>query len=618
MNIVSYLLRRSGACYLLSASAFLLLMIVYVVSAFAQTNGGGDFDTGQGRGGSGPANVVMIFYSVWGNHTLSTGNPADGDVFVQTENQFSGTSGWNYWGRPLYATTHGDGSVRNNYRPFLTDKNTPHNDLLDYHAELLTAAAVDVIVLDLTNGVQQDIVDGAFALCKRYEERNAAGLPTPKVVPWIQDEGSLASIKQQLFDQFPASVFFQYLGKNLILLGNNNNLSAIPTGGLCDTYTCRRMWGLNNTGSRWQFKVNTLPPPPPFTFNGQPEQMCAPVATQATFMYQNGGVVPTAQGRAGGSYFRTYMDAATQVQPRFLFIMGWNEWAAQNQATADNPAFVDLWKEEYSADVEPVFGFHGWQYYVLMRDEISRFKGGRYNSFGASRSLVREAEAFGTQSGATKTSCDDIGQGSCLTGISGGDVLVYNNVNLVGNGQRTFSYRIASTTGGRFELTGPGGSPVYDSRTFPVTDGEQTWITLYGTSDNVPTGNQTLEIRGVEGEFNLNNFAVSPSTLPTGPIQTISERAPEGRSADAVPYPNPFIQGVYLPVPTHVEHVEKVRIFTLSGSLVRVLSGSDVTQKKLIYWDGDHEQGGGLPSGTYYYEMHTGQTIHRGKLIKGQ
>ena len=278
-------------------------------------------------------------------------------------------------GNHLYAATHGDGTVKNNYKLYFDSPDHPNNDLIDWHADLLDSAGVDYITLDLTNGTQTRIVNGAKAICKRYQERMAQGMPTPQIVFWVQDSVCLHTVESEIFDVYDNDIFFEYLGKKLVNVAGGNVQPAIPDAGIFGRYTCRRMWGLNTSGNFWQFKVNTATPPPPFMYNGKPEQMCAPVATQATYMTTDGiNPYTGAVGRQNGAYFIKYMNAAIAADVKFVFIHSWNEWCAQNFGTQSTPVLTDLWKEEYSADIEPMDGGHGWQYYNLMCEKIAEFK----------------------------------------------------------------------------------------------------------------------------------------------------------------------------------------------------------------------------------------------------
>ncbi len=324
-----------------------------------------------------PQHSVLIFYSCWANETQSI-NPKTNDVWIMPD--YSGYPAWNWWAKPLYAATNGDGTVKNNYKMYFGTPETPNSKLLDWHAKLLSEAGIDGIVLDLTNGTQTKIVNGAKAICKHYAQRQKSGLPTPKIVLWVKDESTLRHVEEMIFDVYPSEIFLEYLGKKLVCANEtaeSKPYPAIPTIGIWANYTVRCMWGLRNDASIWVFKVASETPPGPFMYQGRPEQMCAPVATQRSVMTGDGMTAAQgAIGRQNGAYFNKYMDAAMKAAPTFLFIHSWNEWAAQNldDVTPETPKFVDIWKAEYSADIEPMHGGHGWYYYDLMKRRIAEYK----------------------------------------------------------------------------------------------------------------------------------------------------------------------------------------------------------------------------------------------------
>ncbi|MBE9601380.1 hypothetical protein [Pedobacter sp. MC2016-24] len=327
---------------------------------------------------------VTIFYAVWSNETIQR-SLYGSDVYNMASTAYSPYPQFNWWGKPAYAASHGDGTIKNNYLMYLNnDPEQPNTGLIDYHADLLSQAGVDFITLDLTNGAQQHIVNGAKALCLRYQWRIAHQYPTPKIVCWVLDEATLKAVEKQIFEVYDEEIFFNYLGKKLLLIAKpdtaliqgDSKQPAVPVNGRFRHYSSRHCWGLSAVkGSCWSFKSNTAIPPPAFYYEGKPEQMAAAVATQSTYMTTDGiNADQEAIGRQKGAFFNTYMEAAKTVQPTFLFIHSWNEWAAQNLGSQAAPHFTDLWKTEYSADIEPMSGGHGDQYYQLMKTKIGEFK----------------------------------------------------------------------------------------------------------------------------------------------------------------------------------------------------------------------------------------------------
>ena len=345
---------------------------------------------------------VALFYFTEFGDTLYNGSLApNGDIWIMEAQSppYGPYTTFNFWGKPQWAATHGDGTIKNNYRFYLNgDPNQPNAPLLDWHADLITQAGVDFIVLDFTNGANDfspggpTYVSATKALLNRYQQRAQAGSPIPQVVFFVKDAETLQTVENTYFNAYPGNLFFNYLGKKLVLVAQPNTAlsqgdsgqPAVPTDGIFGNYTTRHCWGLDTSGTCWQFKVAADTPPPPFYYNGQPEQMCAPVATQASYMTTDGvNPAPGAIGRQNGSYFIKYMDAAKNAGVTFVFIHSWNEWAAGNWGQ-NQPTFVDQWLTEYSSDIEPMDGGHGSQYYDLMKQKIAEFKGtGSPSSFPA-------------------------------------------------------------------------------------------------------------------------------------------------------------------------------------------------------------------------------------------
>lgn len=82
-----------------------------------------------------------------------------------------------------------------------------------------------------------------------------------------------------------------------------------------------------------------------------------------------------------GRNFAGQWRRALAVDPKFIFITGWNEWTAMR---FDNTSpfygsgpvtFVDQFDEEFSRDIEPMQGGHGDAYYYQMVANIRRYKG---------------------------------------------------------------------------------------------------------------------------------------------------------------------------------------------------------------------------------------------------
>jgi len=96
------------------------------------------------------------------------------------------------------------------------------------------------------------------------------------------------------------------------------------------------------------------------------------------------GRQPGPEGQdTSGKNFAEQWQRALEVDPRFIFITGWNEWIAGRLDQSfplhgSGPVtFCDQFNQEYSRDIEPMRGGHGDNYYYQMIAAIRRYKGVR-------------------------------------------------------------------------------------------------------------------------------------------------------------------------------------------------------------------------------------------------
>lgn len=94
-----------------------------------------------------------------------------------------------------------------------------------------------------------------------------------------------------------------------------------------------------------------------------------------------------------GLNFQEQWDRALKVDPRFIFVTGWNEWLARRMDEwsgfkAPPVLFIDLFNEEFSRDIEPMRGGHGDNYYYQLAANIRRYEGVRPIPTVVSKSVV--------------------------------------------------------------------------------------------------------------------------------------------------------------------------------------------------------------------------------------
>jgi hypothetical protein len=111
---------------------------------------------------------------------------------------------------------------------------------------------------------------------------------------------------------------------------------------------------------------------------------------------------------------------------------------------------------------------------------------------------------------------------------------------------------------------------------------------------------------------------VSYSVVEYGVLSiTAPDLNPYNQYKHAVSYPSPFnlsqVGKVTIAMPERVDGViDKLRIYTVTGELVREISGGDL----YVEWDGRNNQGKKCVAGIYFYSIKsTENEKHRGKII---
>lgn len=321
-----------------------------------------------GQPGGHPSNghFVTLLYAVWHDHMMAGSRDGNGNPFYMPNGAPYGAHGaYHWWGTPAF----GNG-IDDYHFMWNADPEQPNDALIDYHADLLSQAGVDFITIDLSNGEQDLIVKAARAVARRYSQRPRD--KTPQIALFVSSESSAQVARDTFYSgQYDPGIWFEYEGKPLILIANAG--SPAPTGGALDAFTARHLWGLQDTSDKWSFKLNTDPnghPGTAFYRNGEPEEMSAAAACQATYMTSPDG----RRGRQNGDYFAEQWGYIMSTMPRFVFMTAWNEWGSQNLGDAYSPVFTDTFLTEYSADLEPMRDGHGDHYYQLMKGYIHDFK----------------------------------------------------------------------------------------------------------------------------------------------------------------------------------------------------------------------------------------------------
>ena len=370
--------------------------------------------------------TVGIFYWTW--HTAGRNGPFDVTKILAEAKARGGEVKWPpapeayHWGEPelgYYRMTD----------PFVIRK----------HASMLADAGVDVVIFDTTNP-PATFRDEYEALCREYTAMRAEGARTPAIA-FIGPFGDPRPVTDQLWNDLykPGKwkdLWFQWQGKPLLLADK----AFIKERAIRDFFTFRKPmpdYWVGPSGTRqWSW----LEVHPQHVFrdpDGKAEQMSVGVAQNAVPGIPGPSMMSHKAGAMGRSWhggkkderpdavnlglnFQEQWDRAREVDPRFLFVTGWNEWTSGrypggwSKFTADmcyHPGglFVDEYDQEYSRDCEPMRGGHTDNYYYQLVANIRRYKGIRPRPRAAGPSPIKVDGAFEDWAAVTPEFRDTIG-----------------------------------------------------------------------------------------------------------------------------------------------------------------------------------------------------------------
>ena len=331
-----------------------------------------------------PGKTVGLFYFLWLGahdrdlHDISRLRAADPDAPA-----YGPPGVFHWWGEPHLGYYRSDDEF-----------------VIRKHAQMLTEAGVDVLILDVTNGLTYD--ETLMTLCRVFRGLRRLGQPTPQLA-FLANSGS-ARVVQHLYDTFYApglfpELWFHWQGKPLMLAPTE----GVPLS-VQEFFTWRQSWAwtepdgwFGDGRDKWPWLDHH---PQRFGWHDapdRPEQISVnvaqhPVSNIGRSFHDGAQPPPGAEQPARGLCFDEQWRRAREVDPDFVLITGWNEWVAQRflkeagQAPAEmmgvplqpgDSFFVDQYSHEFSRDIEPMRGGHGDAYYYQMVANIRRFKGVR-------------------------------------------------------------------------------------------------------------------------------------------------------------------------------------------------------------------------------------------------
>ncbi len=265
------------------------------------------------------------------------------------------------------------------------------------HAQLLSDAGVDVIILDVTNA--HLYLPQVKKIGEVYRKMRAEGLSTPSISFLLNT--AHVTTGTRLYEDFFAQnlykdLWFYWKGKPLLLC----NPEGLPEA-MKDFFTLRQSWAWSDPKEwfgdgkdKWPWLDHY---PQAYGWHASPDKPEEITVNVAQHPISNigrsfhDGKQPAPENFASGEglCFAEQWERALEVDPEFVFVTGWNEWVAMrfDDGSAKDflgkpiekgeTYFVDLYNEEYSRDIEPMKGSFGDNYYYQMVANIRKFKGSR-------------------------------------------------------------------------------------------------------------------------------------------------------------------------------------------------------------------------------------------------
>jgi hypothetical protein len=269
-----------------------------------------------------PDKYVGIFYFLWLTGQgplhditqLTAANPANP--------QWGPPHAFHFWGEPLFGYYRSDDEF-----------------VLKKHAQMLSDAGIDVVILDVTNAFTYDAT--RETLCRVWTEWRWLGNRTPQIA-FIAHSKTQRTV-EHLYDTFYAKnqypdLWFRWQGKPLILAAPDDLRPEVQK-----FFTFRQSWAwtknqkwFGDGQDKWPW-LDRYPQAPGWHERpDKPEAISVCVAGHPIDTigrsFHDGKEPPQP---AVGACFAEQWRRALEVNPDFIFVTGWNEWIAQRFVRGD-------------------------------------------------------------------------------------------------------------------------------------------------------------------------------------------------------------------------------------------------------------------------------------------
>jgi hypothetical protein len=321
-----------------------------------------------------------------------------------------------YWGEPLFGYSVSDDDA-----------------VLAKHAQMLDDAGVDVVIFDASN--QLTYPRSWQALGRVWGDIRRRGGHTPQIAflcPFGDPKKVVVELYRDLYgpELYP-ELWFRWEGKPLILADPAAFQQSGSDATVRNFFTFRKPQPDYFAGPQVPNEWGWLEVYPQHGFTnaaGEVEEVTVGVAQNAVDGRLSVMSNPRSHGRsfhAGqepgpepqvftGANFSEQWNRAIALQPKIIFVTGWNEWIAGRFSPpsgfyGDGPVtFVDEFNREFSRDCEPMRGAHGDAFYWQLVANIRRFKGVPAIPPVRSKPIVIDGK-FDDWAGVTPEFRDDVG-----------------------------------------------------------------------------------------------------------------------------------------------------------------------------------------------------------------
>ena len=352
--------------------------------------------------------MVSMFFWTWHN-----GRPTVINVNDAAEKYPEAVRDFNH---PIWTPSNFQGSWN---EPIYGHYESSDQWVLRRQAELLANAGVDAILTDNTNGTATH-KPGYTALFKSWSDAMDDGVLTPKVsfmLPFAGGDDTNTQIRELYMDFYREGEYHKlwfYWNDKPVLMGRKMAIKTTDNMGkeIAKFFTFRGGQSgyvcPNTTPGEWGW-LSTYPQAlyyakPGDVKQGIVEQITVGVAQNHNYEL---GMLSAMSGNnvMGRSYthdnqtryetegkeaskwgynFAEQFNYALEVDPKMIFITGWNEWAMaridswpSGWASAVDNAFCDQFNDEYSRDLEPTKGDLKDHYYYQLVNFVRQYKGVR-------------------------------------------------------------------------------------------------------------------------------------------------------------------------------------------------------------------------------------------------